>query len=172
MQHIKDKRTLGVIITGALLVFAATLAAEQRTEDRIVQSDDPEMEVGVSDTPDALDQNVGMDEASKCDPASTVLDLSFQLEPAELTPRACTATVNCELRQISCTGCPSDSEPSNCPSERGWVECAGVKYFCSECSCTPDPSCTGRSCSTNNDCTNGSCANGFCAPLGICMCLS
>ncbi len=165
MQHLECKRALGLIaVTSLILVWSATLEADEKVEDR---NDDGNIE--------ASDQVISTDTSAVWIPPSTVVDFSGEWRPVEPVPLACSARANCDNgTSVTCTGaCPSNMKPGSCSPNgrvRGWVSCGSVKKYCSPCpACTHDDSCNFRSCSSDNDCHNGTCPNGSCFN-GTCLC--
>ncbi len=136
MRLVETRKRLGLIIVTSTLLFCTASAAEPVNGDQIDPSDPEKTKYGVS-SPNEPDQAGGSLTAAECSStSSTALDFQIPgLQPAP-TPMACTASMSCGPGQgvVSCTGCPSDEKPRNCPSQRGWVTCGSTIRFCPPCS--------------------------------------
>ncbi len=158
MQHAEDRRVFCLgILTITLLFCAGSLVAEQEKTDELQPAG---LAVGTSNSPDA-------GTSAECASDSIALDLPANLNSESPRPMTCTATANCESGQVSCTGCLSDMQDANCPSQNGWVSCGGTKTWCAPCGtafCVQSSSCGlfyGGSCGSGGThpgvCYQGSC---------------
>ncbi len=153
MYHVSGKKSLGLILVASVLfAFAGTAIAEDEV-DTVQQA--AEKVAVAADSVEAADQ----DAPGECGDAQDVFEADFlSLTEPEPAPTTCTATAYCHSGTVSCTGCPANRQHASCPSQRGWVECAGNRTYCPPC---PPPTCN-PSCKSVCWPTGGVCINGNC----------
>ena len=108
---------------------------------------------------------------------SSLPEIVDGLAPEPVPASTCNAWATCHNGTTKdCTGnSVCKSRDANCPGQRGYVECDGVKKWCPPCPCTCSAS---LDCFSDSDCCVGPCSScsGVCvkdspfAILGTCSC--